>query len=87
MAHLPSNQTNKIPLLQKAAFGSGHLVNNLLPGALGVFSFLTPIFGMVFGVWFLNEKIELNFFIGAVMVMLGIIIVSIRGWMDSAKSS
>lgn len=39
MAHLPSNQTNKIPLLQKAAFGSGHLVNNLLPGALGVFSF------------------------------------------------
>ncbi|WP_432670222.1 MFS transporter [Flavobacterium sp. SM2513] len=39
MAHLPSNKTNKIPLLQKAAFGSGHLVNNLLPGALGVFSF------------------------------------------------
>ena len=47
MAHLPSNQTNKIPLLQKAAFGSGHLVNNLLPGALGVFSFfLITAFGI-----------------------------------------
>ena len=63
------------------------LLKNYLASRLGVFSFLTPIFGMVFGVWFLNEKIELNFFIGAVMVMLGIIIVSIRGWMDSAKSS
>ena len=32
---------------QKAAFGAGHLVNNLLPGALGVFSFfLLTAFGM-----------------------------------------
>lgn len=30
---------NLIPISQKAAFGAGHLVNNLLPGALGVFSF------------------------------------------------
>jgi GPH family glycoside/pentoside/hexuronide:cation symporter len=38
---------NKIPLGQKAAFGAGHLVNNLLPGALGVFSFfLLTAFGM-----------------------------------------
>jgi glycoside/pentoside/hexuronide:cation symporter, GPH family len=37
----------KVPLLQKAAFGSGHLVNNLLPGALGVFSFfLITAFGI-----------------------------------------
>lgn len=37
----------RIPLLEKAAFGSGHLVNNLLPGALGVFSFfLLTAFGM-----------------------------------------
>lgn len=38
---------DRVPLLQKAAFGSGHLVNNLLPGALGVFSFfLLTAFGM-----------------------------------------
>lgn len=37
----------KIPVLQKAAFGSGHLVNNLLPGALGVFQFfLLTAFGI-----------------------------------------
>lgn len=36
-----------VPIGQKAAFGAGHLVNNLLPGALGVFSFfLLTAFGM-----------------------------------------
>ena len=30
---------DKVPLGQKAAFGAGHLVLNLLPGALGVFMF------------------------------------------------
>jgi len=38
---------NKVPLAQKAAFGAGHLALNLLPGALGVFSFfLLTAFGM-----------------------------------------
>jgi GPH family glycoside/pentoside/hexuronide:cation symporter len=39
--------TAKVPFIQKVAFGSGHLVNNLLPGALGVFSFfLITAFGI-----------------------------------------
>jgi len=38
---------DRIPIGQKAAFGAGNLVNNLLPGALGVFSFfLLTAFGM-----------------------------------------
>lgn len=38
---------DKVPLAQKAAFGAGHLVNNLLPGSLGVFAFfLLTAFGM-----------------------------------------
>ncbi|HMN88503.1 MAG TPA: MFS transporter, partial [Saprospiraceae bacterium] len=38
---------DRVPLGQKAAFGAGHLVNNLLPGSLGVFSFfLLTAFGM-----------------------------------------
>lgn len=37
----------KVPLIQKIAFGSGHLVNNLFPGSLGVFSFfLLTTYGM-----------------------------------------
>ncbi len=41
--------TNKdrVPFYEKAAFGAGHLVNNLLPGSLGVFAFfLLTAFGM-----------------------------------------
>jgi GPH family glycoside/pentoside/hexuronide:cation symporter len=38
---------DKVPFLQKSAFGSGHLVLNLLPGALAVFMFfLVTAFGM-----------------------------------------
>lgn len=29
--------TTKVPIGQKAAFGAGHLINNLIPGILGVF--------------------------------------------------
>ena len=60
------------------------LLRNYLASRLGVFSFLTPLFGMLFGVWFLNEKIEFNFILGTVLVMLGVAIVSIRGWMQQS---
>ncbi len=47
MSHYQTASKDKVPLLEKAAFGAGHLVNNLLPGALGVFSFfLLTAFGM-----------------------------------------
>jgi glycoside/pentoside/hexuronide:cation symporter, GPH family len=43
----PKSTRDKIPFGQKIAFGSGHLANNLFPGALGVFSFfLLTAFGM-----------------------------------------
>ena len=38
---------DRVPILQKAAFGSGHLVLNLLPGSLAIFMFfLLTAFGM-----------------------------------------
>lgn len=47
MVHYQTATKDKVPMIQKAAFGAGHLVNNLLPGALGVFSFfLLTAFGM-----------------------------------------
>lgn len=58
------------------------LLRNYLASRLGVFSFLTPLFGMAFGVWLLSEKIELNFLIGAVLVLFGIVIVSFQGWIS-----
>ena len=47
MAKYQTSSKDRIPVGQKMAFGAGHLVNNLLPGSLGVFSFfLLTAFGM-----------------------------------------
>ena len=47
MSHYQTAARDKVPMLQKAAFGAGHLVNNLLPGSLGIFMFfLLTAFGM-----------------------------------------
>lgn len=59
------------------------LLKEYLASRLGVFSFLTPLFGVLFGVILLNEKIELNFIVGTVLVMLGIMVVSMQGWIQS----
>ncbi len=58
------------------------LLKHYLASRLGVFSFLTPLFGMVFGVLLLNEKIETNFIIGTVLVMLGVFLVSMQTWIQ-----
>ena len=56
------------------------LLRNYLASQLGVFSFLTPLFGMLFGILFLNETIELNFIVGTMLVMLGVAVVSMQDW-------
>ncbi|WP_031341399.1 DMT family transporter [Novosphingobium lindaniclasticum] len=47
-----------------------------LASRLGVLSFMTPLFGVVFGVVLLGERLEPAFIGGAVMVMAGILLVS-----------
>ncbi|MBP8141256.1 MAG: DMT family transporter [Acidovorax sp.] len=54
------------------------LLRKYLASQLGVFSFMTPLFGIVLGAWLLNESIETSFVVGAVPVMLGIVLVSRR---------
>jgi drug/metabolite transporter (DMT)-like permease len=56
------------------------LLRKYLASRLGVFSFLTPLFGMVFGAWLLHEPIEANFLIGAIPVLVGIVMVSGGAW-------
>jgi drug/metabolite transporter (DMT)-like permease len=48
---------------------------------LGVFSFLTPIFGVAFGVGLLDEQLEISFIIGAAFVIVGIVLVSASAWL------
>ena len=52
------------------------LLRNYLASRLGVFSFLTPLFGIVLGAWWLAEPIEPGFLLGAVPVLVGIVLVS-----------
>ena len=56
------------------------LLKQYLASSLGVFSFLTPLFGGLFGVWLLNESLSQSFMVGAILVMLGVLMVNAQGW-------
>lgn len=43
---------------------------------LGSLSFLTPMFGVLLGAWFLGESIEVSFVIGAALIIMGILLVN-----------
>ncbi|MCR8932506.1 MULTISPECIES: DMT family transporter [unclassified Pseudomonas] len=57
------------------------LLRRYLAANLAVFSFMTPLFGVTFGVLLLGEQLTLNFIIGAVLVLLGITFVSAEQWL------
>jgi drug/metabolite transporter (DMT)-like permease len=56
------------------------LLRRYLASNLAVFSFMTPLFGVTFGVLILDEPLTLNFVAGAVLVLLGITLVSSEAW-------
>jgi drug/metabolite transporter (DMT)-like permease len=62
------------------------LLRKYLASRLGVFSFMTPLFGMVLGAWLLQEPIEASFLIGAVPVLIGIILVSGGGQINARRA-
>ncbi|HBX56080.1 DMT family transporter [Pseudomonas sp. UBA2684] len=57
------------------------LLRHYLASRLGVLSFMTPLFGIVFGVWLLDEPLEANFVAGALLVLGGILLVSGYEWL------
>jgi drug/metabolite transporter (DMT)-like permease len=63
------------------------LLRRYLASRLGVFSFLTPVFGVVLGVRLLGEALEIPFVTGSVMVLVGIGLVSGRAmWSQKLES-
>ncbi|MFT0533331.1 DMT family transporter [Castellaniella hirudinis] len=56
------------------------LLRRYLASRLGVFSFLTPLFGVVLGAWLLGEPIGKGFLFGALLVVLGVVLLSGYGW-------
>jgi drug/metabolite transporter (DMT)-like permease len=52
------------------------LLRRYLASRLSILSFMTPLFGVSFGVLILDEPLDAGFVIGAVMVLAGITLVS-----------
>ncbi|MEJ6076965.1 DMT family transporter [Vibrio sp. 1-Bac 57] len=52
------------------------LLRNYATSELGVFTFMTPMFGICLGVMILNEPLELSFIFGAILVIFGIFLVN-----------
>ena len=55
------------------------LLRHYLASRLSVFSFLTPIFGVVLGIWLLGEPAQPTFLAGSALVLGGIVLVSAHG--------
>ncbi|MDD1508728.1 DMT family transporter [Pseudomonas sp. CNPSo 3701] len=58
------------------------LLRNYLASRLGVLSFMTPMFGILFGVVLLGEPLEANFVLGSLLVLCGIVLVSGYEWVS-----
>lgn len=63
------------------------LLRHYLASRLGVLSFMTPLFGVILGVLLLGERLEQNFIVGAVCVILGIILVNGHDKLSRLKGS
>jgi drug/metabolite transporter (DMT)-like permease len=63
------------------------LLRRYLASRLGVFSFLTPVFGVVLGIWLLDEPLEPGFIVGSVLVLAGILLVSAHGWLQGLAAA
>lgn len=55
------------------------LLRHYLASRLSAFSFLTPLFGVGFGVLLLGDPLDPRFMAGAVLVLAGIVLVNLRG--------
>lgn len=56
-----------------------HLLRRYLASRLGIFSFLTPLFGVLLGAMLLDEHVSMAFLLGAALVLAGIVLVSASG--------
>ncbi|MCA0202065.1 MAG: DMT family transporter [Proteobacteria bacterium] len=63
------------------------LLRTYLASRLGVLSFMSPVFGISFGVAILGEALDTAFIIGAVLVLAGILLVSGRDLFNARKTA
>eukprot|EP01036_Dinobryon_divergens_P043941 gene43941-58578_t len=63
------------------------LLRHYLASRLGVFSFMTPLFGILLGSMLLGEPLEARFLQGAVLVVAGIVVVSGQAWWQARAAA
>jgi drug/metabolite transporter (DMT)-like permease len=62
------------------------MLRHYLTSRLMLMSFLTPLFGVMFGAVLLGDKVDLNFGIGSLLVLAGILVVNTPpGWWISRR--
>lgn len=63
------------------------LLRRYLAARLSVFSFLTPLFGVAFGVLLMHDAVGLRFAVAAGLVLAGIVLVNMPGGARAARGS
>jgi drug/metabolite transporter (DMT)-like permease len=63
------------------------LMRRYLASRLGVFTFMSPLFGVAFGVTLLGESLEPSFVVGAAMVLAGVVMVSGYDWLRKPRAA
>lgn len=63
------------------------LLRVYLASRLGVLSFMSPLLGVAFGVWLLDEPLDLSFALGALLVLVGILLVSGHEWLRQIRGT
>lgn len=61
------------------------LLRRYLASRLGVFAFLSPIFGVGFGVLLMNDPISINFALGGLAILAGLLLVNSPGRPRAAR--
>lgn len=82
---LPIRWTTLMALLYQGTIAGGlafivwaKLLRRVPAGALSVFSFPTPIFGVLFSAWFFSEAIPSVLVVGVIGVVVGIVVVTLE---------
>lgn len=76
IAHPARRATDRASSAGRPIPSGARLPRRTLAAPLGVFSFLTPLFGVVLGVWLLGETLDARFIAGSGFVLAGIGLVS-----------
>ena len=63
------------------------LLRRYLASRIGVFAFLSPIFGVIFGVVLMGDPISINFAVGGIALLAGLLLVNAPGRRGRARAA